>query len=174
MKNLRSLLIGAVLCLCDLLMVIDVSVAQSSKAGDITAENNGSADVSDLEKPPTLAPPLKETEPPPVINPETDAAQVDKPLGIAAKTVKSTEAIDAISFKKVLNLSLPFKAEDETELSTEQNSVSPKQRANIFAPETKKKPQAVRLDGTVLMTQELEAEKRKSFDGAGIAINVKP
>ncbi|MFI3138132.1 MAG: hypothetical protein QX197_15250 [Methylococcaceae bacterium] len=174
MKNLRSLLIGAVLCLYGLLMVVDVLVAQPAKAGDAVSENNGSADVSDLEKPPTLAAPLKETEPPPVINPETDAVLVDKPLGIAAKTVKSTDAIDAISFKKVLNLSLPFKVEDDTELSTGQNSVSPNQRANMFAPETKKKPQAVRLDGTVLMTQELEAEKRKSFDGAGIAINVKP
>jgi hypothetical protein len=52
--------------------------------------------------------------------------------------------------------------------------ILPEQPINIFSPRPKNRNRAVRLDGTVIMTPEQEVEKLKTFDGAGIAIHVKP
>jgi hypothetical protein len=43
---------------------------------------------------------------------------------------------------------------------------------SIFAAE-KKRQRSLSLDGQVLMSQEPEADKKKSMDGAGISINLK-
>jgi hypothetical protein len=77
-------------------------------------------------------------------------------------------------FEKPLDLSVPFKSSENADLKNEQKSTAQSRETNIFAPETKKKPRPLELDGDFLMSPEPEAEKQKSVDGAGIVIKLKP
>ena len=77
-------------------------------------------------------------------------------------------------FEKPLDLSVPFKNSENADLKIEQKSTAQSRVTNIFAPETKKKPRPLELDGDFLMSPEPEAEKQKSVDGAGIVIKLKP
>jgi hypothetical protein len=83
-------------------------------------------------------------------------------------------AIEAVEPQKPLDLSIPFK---DDWLKTEQNRIAQTQTqteaTNMFAVEKKKKLRSVDLDGQMLMSQEPEADKRKSLDGAAIVINLK-
>lgn len=76
--------------------------------------------------------------------------------------------------EKPLDLSIPFKNHESAVLKFEQKSAVQSQETNIFAPETKKKPRPLELDGDFLMSPEPEVEKQKSVDGAGIVIKLKP
>lgn len=82
---------------------------------------------------------------------------------------------DDAELQKTLDLSIPFKVKtsENTWLKTEQNRFSQREAANLFATEKQKKPGPLDLDGQMLMSQEPEMDKRKSFDGAGIVINLK-
>jgi hypothetical protein len=95
----------------------------------------------------------------------------------AAHKIKSrAEPHDPIQYnalEKPLDLSIPFNDPD-TDLKTGQKSTAQAGLTNIFAPPTKKKPRSLELDGDFLMSPEPEAEKRKSVDGAGIVIKLKP
>jgi len=82
-------------------------------------------------------------------------------------TVKSNE------FVKPLDLSVPFKNSEHADLIDTKKSATQNLVANTLASETKKKPGPLELNGRFLMSPEPEAEKRKSFDGAGIVINLK-
>ena len=77
-------------------------------------------------------------------------------------------------FEKRLDLSVPFEHSENIGLNNIQKAVAQSLVTNIFAPETKKKPQPLELKGGFLMSPEPEFEKRKSVDGAGIVINLKP
>jgi hypothetical protein len=44
---------------------------------------------------------------------------------------------------------------------------------DMFADEHKKTPRSLDLNGQMLMSQEPEADKRRSLDGAAIVINLK-
>lgn len=78
--------------------------------------------------------------------------------------------IEAVEPQKTLDLSIPFK---DAWLKTEQNRIAQAEATNMFAVEKKKKARSVDLDGQMLMSQELEMDKRKSLDGAAIVINLK-
>ena len=82
---------------------------------------------------------------------------------------------DDTELQKTLDLSIPFKIKtsENTWLKTEQNKISQREAANLFATEKQKKSGLLDLDGQMLMSQEPEMDKRKSFDGAGIVINLK-
>lgn len=71
--------------------------------------------------------------------------------------------------QKSLDLSIPF---TDALLTTEQNQRTQQETTNIFTVE-KKKPRPVDLAGQMIMSQEPEADKRKSVDGAAIVINLK-
>ena len=71
-----------------------------------------------------------------------------------------------------LDLSVPFKSSENGDL--EKKWAVPNGAVNIFSTETKKKPGPLELEGGFLMSPEPQAEKRKSVDGAGIIINIKP
>ena len=75
--------------------------------------------------------------------------------------------------QKSLDLSIPFKDIENASLKLEQNRLVPEEPSNMFAAEKKKKPSPLDLGGQMLMSQEPEVDKRKSFDGAGIVINLK-
>ena len=77
-------------------------------------------------------------------------------------------------FEKRLDLSVPFEDSENIGINNVQKAVAQSLVTNIFAPETKKKPQPLELKGGFLMSPEPEFEKRKSVDGAGIVINLKP
>lgn len=104
-------------------------------------------------------------------------------LPVKRKTQKITLATDTTNtdnpsqhneFEKPLDLSVPFNTSESTDVSNIQKAVAQSLVTNIFAPETKKKPQPLELKGGFLMSPEPEFEKRKSVDGAGIVINLKP
>jgi hypothetical protein len=80
---------------------------------------------------------------------------------------------DDAELQKSLDLSMPFELSENMQLKPEQSTVIPGELSNIFATEKKKKPRPVDLDGQMLMSQEPEADKQKSMDGAGILINLK-
>ena len=117
---------------------------------------------------------------------DTDPVKVkNNALSVKKNPQKITLATDTTStdkdnasqhneFEKPLDLSVPFNASESTDGSNIQKEVAQSLVTNIFAPETKKKPQPLELKGGFLMSPEPELEKRKSVDGAGIVINLKP
>ncbi|MEI6066302.1 MAG: hypothetical protein WCP96_03110 [Methylococcaceae bacterium] len=117
---------------------------------------------------------------------DTDPAKVkNNTLSVKINPQKITLATDTTStdkdntsqhneFEKPLDLSVPFNTSESTDENNIQKAVAQSLVTNIFAPETKKKPQPLELKGGFLMSPEPELEKRKSVDGAGIVINLKP
>lgn len=75
--------------------------------------------------------------------------------------------------QKSLDLSIQFKNLENTGLSTEQNRMAPGESANMFIAEKKKKLRSLDLGSQMLMSQEPEADKQKTFDGAGIVFTLK-
>lgn len=125
----------------------------------------------------------------PVIDPQhtvaelkpADAENAGKPPETkkAAKTrqKKPIPAISADAPKTAepynpLDLSVPFKSSENGDF--EKKWTVPNGAVNIFSTESPKKPRSLELEGGFLMSPEPQAEKRKSVDGAGIVINIKP
>jgi hypothetical protein len=102
------------------------------------------------------------------INPQSTNKATD-PSSVA----DDNSPIKRNEFEKPLDLSVPFKNSENADLKIEQKSAVQTRVTNIFAPETKKKPRPLELDGDFLMSPEPEAEKLKSVDGAGIVIKLK-
>ena len=109
----------------------------------------------------------------------------NNPLSVKRKSPKITLAKNSSTtdeenpsqhdeFEKRLDLSVPFEDSENIGINNVQKAVAQSLVTNIFAPETKKKPQPLELKGGFLMSPEPEFEKRKSVDGAGIVINLKP
>lgn len=86
---------------------------------------------------------------------------------------KRTSVPGDLDLQKSLDLSIPFNESETAGLTIEQNRVDQGDLSNLFATEKKKKPRPLYLDGQILMSQELEVDKKKSLDGAGIVINLK-
>lgn len=86
-----------------------------------------------------------------------------------AKNLAAEEA----ELQKPLDLSMPFKDSESAGLTIEQNRAAQEESLNIFSSGKNKMPRPLYLDGQMLMSQEPEGDKRKSFDGAGIVINLK-
>lgn len=94
-----------------------------------------------------------------------------------AKTKNVVPSVDSSEseepkFQKTLDLSVPFKLPEKTWLKPEHNKSVQRESSNIFSSK-KETSQALSLDGQMLMSQELEADKQQSVDGAGIVINLK-
>jgi len=96
-----------------------------------------------------------------------------KPGKAAEADVADDKPIKRDELEKPLDLSVPVKAFENADRIMEQRSAAQSRETTIFAPETRKKARPIELDGNFLMSPEPEAEKRKSFDGAGIVINIK-
>jgi len=96
----------------------------------------------------------------------------NKAMGIGVANENNNVKRD--EFEKPLDLSVQFKDSENADLKIDQKSAGQSRETNIFAPETKKKPRPLELDGGFLMSPEPETEKQKSLDGAGIVIKLKP
>ena len=70
------------------------------------------------------------------------------------------------------DLSVPFKGFENGD--HEKNWAEPIETISIFPTDSQKKPRPLELNGGLLMSPEPQAEKRKTIDGAGIVINIKP
>ncbi len=81
--------------------------------------------------------------------------------------------IEPDTLYKPLDLSVPFTDEDGLE-SYKGQQLGQIPRVDLFDNKTKKPPRSLELNGGFLMSPEPEMEKRKTVDGAGISINVKP
>lgn len=108
-----------------------------------------------------------------------EAENSRKPAKTKQTTIKAGVTHNKNSTKrkeleKPLDLSVPFKEAENTNLKVEQTPAAQSRVTNIFAPETKKKPRSLELDGDLLMSPEPEAGKQKSVDGAGFVIKLKP
>jgi hypothetical protein len=90
-------------------------------------------------------------------------------LKSAAVKVKSPLLIEQQNVQQ-LDLSVPFKDVDLNAVQFEPLPIE----TNIFAPDLQKKPQQLQLKGQFIKFPDPEIEKRKSVDGAGIVINIKP
>jgi len=82
-------------------------------------------------------------------------------------------AVENIELQKPLDLSMSFEDSVNAGLTIEQSKAAQKESLTIFSSEKKKKVSPLYLDGQMLMSQELEGDKQKSVDGAGIVINLK-
>jgi hypothetical protein len=71
-----------------------------------------------------------------------------------------------------LDLSVPFKATEKFDL--EKKWLIPHVVLDAFAFDPNNKARSLELNGDLLMTPDPQPEKRKSVDGAGISINIKP
>ena len=74
---------------------------------------------------------------------------------------------------KPLDLSVPFTDQDSLD-SLKEQSLGQTPALNLFDNKTKKPSRPLELKGGFLMSPEPEMEKKKTVDGAGISINVKP
>lgn len=87
----------------------------------------------------------------------------------AFKTPDPEQFVGPIAPPKELDLSLPPTTADQLKPSALNAS---KLDNDNFVVKYKKKERSVQLDGSVLMSQELEAEKRRTLDGAGIVLKL--
>ncbi len=185
MKAVRLLPLSVVTFAYLMLTGLDLSATET---GDkLPATNSDSIDVTDLEKPPNLATPYKDGK--------TDAVAAEAPGGIATNSISETtkqahqlepmptpkasivlpqKRIKNDASQRILDLSMPFKEGSNDSSGQDNAPQNQEQEPTIFTQDTPKKSQPIRLDGNVLMSQEPEAEKRKTVDGAGITLNLKP
>ena len=76
---------------------------------------------------------------------------------------------------KPLDLSVPFiNDQDDPNLLTDRKKGLQNQSSDYFDTKTKAKPRALELKGNFITSPEPELEKKKTVDGAGFSINVKP
>lgn len=90
---------------------------------------------------------------------------------LSVPSVKNSATEDA-ELQKPLDISIPFKESENAWQKTEKKGADQGESSNMFTTE-KKKSQSLGLDSQMLMSQEPEADKRKSLDGAGIVIKLK-
>ena len=69
---------------------------------------------------------------------------------------------------------MPFNEQDSFDLLTDKKKNGQNQTSDYFDTKTKAKPRALELNGNFITSPEPEIEKKKTVDGAGISINVKP
>lgn len=83
------------------------------------------------------------------------------------KKESSENPIEEVSKPKKLDLSLPLKIEDKP------SNFITQAKSNYKIDKPKKIEREVELEPQTIMSAEPEADKIKSFDGAGFAINIK-
>lgn len=107
---------------------------------------------------------------------EKNPEKTNKQTSVNAKedSADKSSAAEYSELQKPLDLSIPYKDTENAEPKTKKNTPAQNPDANIFTPETIKRTRSLQLNGDFLMSPEPEAEKRKSVDGAGIVINIKP
>lgn len=100
---------------------------------------------------------------------------VNKKLQHKRKSVIITPPIriEPDELYKPLDLSVPFNDQDSLD-SLKEQSLGQTPALNLFDNKTKKPSRPLELKGGFLMSPEPEMEKKKTVDGAGISINVKP
>jgi|APCry1669189733_1035249.scaffolds.fasta_scaffold34143_2 hypothetical protein len=91
---------------------------------------------------------------------------------IRAKAVNQKESIIRNELDHPLDLSIPFKSTEK--LDVDKKWLIPHQALDVFAVDPNKKARSLELNGDLLMSPDPQPEKRKSVDGAGIVINIKP
>ena len=94
-----------------------------------------------------------------------------KKIGKVETTSKQKSSIHS-ELDTPLDLSIPFKATEKFDL--EKKWLIPHQVLDVFAVDPNKKARSLELNGDLLMSPDPQPEKRKSVDGAGIIINLKP
>ncbi|MDP2901752.1 MAG: hypothetical protein Q8N96_01390 [Methylovulum sp.] len=106
---------------------------------------------------------------------QSDHPPDTKPPSIKRATSSTKAKSDGgKALQRPLDLTIPFKGIENAGQSkivddSTQNAVDA-----LFAPKLKKDGQPLQLKGGWLMSPEPEVEKRKSVDGAGIVIDLKP
>ena len=103
--------------------------------------------------------------------PETKKTVKVSPQKTKQKTPQAT-VDNRNELESPLDLSVPFKGAENGDF--EKKRSVPSGVVNIFSTESTKNPGSLELEGGFLMSPEPQAEKRKSVDGAGIVINIKP
>jgi hypothetical protein len=130
--------------------------------------------LTGFEKPGVTHAPLTEKQAASVSAKDVQFSSKEKPIKSKQHKTKNKHSIaQDTTLQKSLDLTVPFKTSETAWLKPEQNRVAQMETANMFAIEHKKKPRSLDLGGQVLMSQEPEADKRKSLDGAAIVINLK-
>lgn len=89
------------------------------------------------------------------------------------KTKNKPSIAQDAELEKSLDLSIPLKDAENAWVKIEQNRVNQRDSLAVFSAEKQKNTGPVNLDGAMLMSQEPEADKRKSLDGAGVVITLK-
>jgi hypothetical protein len=99
-----------------------------------------------------------------------------KPVASAPKNQQASkvEKPKNNDVQRLLDLSLPEAPQTFADPVLEQQNPQSNAESNLFAKPVKKPSSPLQLKGGWLMSQEPEPEKRKSVDGAGISINLKP
>jgi hypothetical protein len=184
-KTNRLAFFSIVVALYLLLTGFDASAINSNEVLPVVDNHSPAIDTIDLEKPPNVVEVSQNNsqnallaEPIPMQKNQTLATvkqnyqpsevSVAKPAGFRlVKPIKSN------AVQRALDLSVPFKTDSNIDATTDSKREPQDQNPILFTSDAKKKTQAIRVDGNVLMTQEPELEKRKTVDGAGITINLK-
>jgi len=115
----------------------------------------------------------------------SDLTQIQVPSVVVKKRLKrrklsviepeaSIGLIDPSVLGKPLDLSVPFLSDDPLDFNKRQSESDLGNSNDIFDPKKRRSPQGLELKGNFLMSPEPEAERKKTVDGAGIVINVKP
>lgn len=90
----------------------------------------------------------------------------------SSNSIKHTKPLEVTQQQKALDLSVPATLA-LSEGSVENNSTLPKTDNALFKG-SNNKPRPLEVKGQVIMSQEPEAGKTKSADGAGLMINLRP
>ncbi len=75
---------------------------------------------------------------------------------------------------KPLDLSIPLNNQKDIDSSTDNKNNGQYQSSDYFETKAKTKPRSLELKGSFITSPEPEIEKKKTVDGAGFSINVKP
>ena len=105
---------------------------------------------------------------------QSDNASYTKKSTPVKRPLTGIKTNDDKTLQRPLDLSIPFSQLEEAQQSKSVNSDTQNAVDALFAPKPKKSDQPLQLKGCWLMSPEPEVEKRKSVDGAGIVIDLKP
>ena len=86
--------------------------------------------------------------------------------------IRNTNQFD--EFVKPLDISIPVISLEPDDMKAVKKKNEDDQSNEFFDPKPKKRRRSLELDGNFLMSPEPEVERKKTVDGAGISINVKP
>jgi hypothetical protein len=86
-------------------------------------------------------------------------------------TTQQTQQADV---HKPLDLDVPFKDLDNSNVTRQINSVNSNTESGLFTENNQTKQRALQVKGEFVMSQDPEAGKKKTADGAAIVINLRP